>query len=191
MTQLSIEEKSVTRWVQAVRAKDETAAEELWKRYFERLMQVARSRMSYLPRSTYDEEDAAISTFRVLYSKLQTGSYTQLGSRDELWHLMLKVLMRKIGHRAEYELADKRVPPGPRADAIELENLFSQEVTGEMAVGCKELLSKLRDTNLEQIAVWKLEGMTNEEIATKLNRTRRTVQRMLELIRAIWQEEDR
>ena len=47
----------------------------------------------------------------------------------------------------------------------------------------------LGDVNLEQVAVWKLEGFTNEEIALNLNRTRRTVQRMLNLVRELWQEE--
>ncbi len=61
----------------------------------------------------------------------------------------------------------------------------SQEISAE----CFELISNLRDPNLEQVALLKFEGYTNDEIANKLNRTRRTIQRMLNLIRDLWQEE--
>jgi DNA-binding NarL/FixJ family response regulator len=51
------------------------------------------------------------------------------------------------------------------------------------------LLERLGDDKLRQIAVWKLEGWTNGEIADKLNCSRRTVIRKLETIRLIWSEE--
>ncbi len=44
----------------------------------------------------------------------------------------------------------------------------------------------LNDPGLRQIAFWKLEGYTNEEIAEKLECTLRTVERKLERIRAYW-----
>lgn len=179
------EQNSVTEWIHAIRRKDDVAAGALWNRYFDRLMHIARSRMTNLPRSTYDEEDAALSTFRVLYGKLQQGNYGELGSRDELWNLMLKILIRKVGHRVVYEETEKRTPPGPPGHLADAR----ASATNPMASECSELLSKLSSVDLEQVAIWKLEGYTNDEIALKLNRTRRTVQRMLELIRSIWQEQ--
>lgn len=179
-----VEQNSVTEWIQAVRRKDEIAAEELWNRYFGQLMRVARSRMSRMPRSAYDEEDAALSTFRVLCGKLQQGNYLELGSRDELWNLMVKILVRKVGHRFVYESAEKRTRPESFGDLARAQT----PATNPLASECDELLSQLGNINLEQVAIWKLEGFTNDEIATRLNRTRRTVQRMLELIRSIWQE---
>ena len=92
---------SISLWIQAVRAGNEDAANELWQRYFSQLMKVARSRMATLPRAAYDEEDAAISTFRVLCQQLREGNYPDLADRDELWRLMLKVLLRKVSRRVE------------------------------------------------------------------------------------------
>ncbi|KAA1262029.1 ECF sigma factor [Rubripirellula obstinata] len=183
-----IEENSVSIWISAVREGDSVAANALWSRYFEQLLQQARHRMSRLPRSVYDEEDAAISTFRVLCEKLREGAYPELAGRDEIWHLLLTMLVRKVNRRAEYEKAEKRQQPvgltHEHADSIPC--LKWNALTAQSAEDCRQLLSLLGDENLERVAIWKLEGFTNDEIATKLNRSRRTVQRMLGLIRETW-----
>ena len=51
------------------------------------------------------------------------------------------------------------------------------------------LLRRLNDESLRRLAVWKLEGRTNGEIAERLGCARRTVIRKLELIRLIWSDE--
>jgi len=182
------DEQSVTLWISAVRRGEDEATHRLWQRYFEQLLRQARRRMSNLPRTTYNEEDAALSTFDVLCAKLREGCYPNLSDRDELWQLMLTVLARKIGRRADYEHAEKRAilrTSGGYEQTVcmaEAPRSASQQAVLE----CQELLSRLGDDNLERVALWKLEGYTNDEIADKLNRTRRTVQRMLELIRDTW-----
>ena len=45
----------------------------------------------------------------------------------------------------------------------------------------------LKDPDLRQIALWKLEGYTNAEIAAQLECTLRTVERKLERIRTYWE----
>jgi len=52
------------------------------------------------------------------------------------------------------------------------------------------LLDRLGDAELAKVAVWKMEGHTNEDIATKLDCTPRTVERKLRLIRKIWERAD-
>lgn len=181
------DEASVTLWLHAVRTGDTLAAEQLWKRYFARLMAQARSRMGNIDRCLYDEEDAALSTFDVLCRKLQDGSYPDLNSREDLWMLMLTVLSRKIAKQAKYQSALKRRSNVQFPDAInELPAVDSKELSQE----CYELISTLGNADLEQVVVLKFEGYTNEEIAVKMQRTRRTVQRMLNLIRDIWLEKN-
>lgn len=181
-------ENSVTSWIQAVRVGDEDSARLLWERYFVSLMRIARSRMGTLPRATYDEEDATISTFRVLCRRLQEGGYPELSDRTELWQLMLTVIMRKINHRAQYESAEKRGSLPSQFSRVD-ESMIPCPDSSQIALEYQMLLAKLNDCNLEKIAVLKLDGYTNEEIALKINRTRRTVQRMLDLIRAILRED--
>ncbi|MEZ6132421.1 MAG: ECF-type sigma factor [Planctomycetaceae bacterium] len=177
---------SVTLWIQALRAGDDTAAQELWRLYFGQLMQIARSRMASLPCAVYDEEDAAISTFRVLCEKLREGRYPELADRDELWKLMLKMLVRKVGRRSEYEATQKRSASRAPIDSADLSFSDDQSLTVFVAEECELLFCRLNDPNLEQLVLWKLEGYTNDEIAQKMNRTRRTIQRMLSLVRDIW-----
>lgn len=180
-------EHSVTSWIAAVRTGDPGAAERLWSRYFRQLMFQARARMSNLSKSSYDEEDAALSTFNVLCKKLNEGQYA-VSDRQELWQLMLKVLVRKIGRRAKYQSAAKRFPVENRSSAISVEELpapTSKEISQE----CFDLIASLKDPNLERVALLKFEGYSNDEIAAQLQRTRRTVQRMLNLIRDLWEEE--
>jgi hypothetical protein len=51
------------------------------------------------------------------------------------------------------------------------------------------LLGRLGGRELEAVAVWKLEGYTNEETAGQLDGTPRTVGRKLCIIRGLWHQE--
>lgn len=187
-TVLMDSEHSVTSWIAAVRNGDAGAAEQLWARYFRQLMAQARMRMSNVSKVSYDEEDVAISTFHVLCKKLNEGHYAAVADRQELWQLMLRVLIRKICRRVKYQAATKRFPANGQSNTIGFEDIpaaSSQEISQE----CYELISSLNDPNLERVALLKFEGYTNDEIAEKLQRTRRTVQRMLNLIRDLWEEQ--
>lgn len=179
-------ESSVTLWIDALRRGDEVAASQLWKRYFCQLMAQARARMSNLDATGYDAEDAALSTFNVLVAKLREGRYPDLADRDELWHLMLAMLVRKIGRRVKYQQASKRLPEVEQG-RLPIESL-PDTTSDEISQECYDLIAVLKDENLEQVALLKFEGYTNEEIANKLQKTRRTVQRMLNLIRDLWKE---
>ena len=55
-----------------------------------------------------------------------------------------------------------------------------------MAEECRRLLELLGDATLRSVAVWKMEGYTNAEIADKLGCVAVTVERKLQLIRSLW-----
>jgi DNA-directed RNA polymerase specialized sigma24 family protein len=48
---------------------------------------------------------------------------------------------------------------------------------------CRRLLAQLGDEPLHQVALWKVEGFTNEEIAAQLGRSVPAVERKLARIR--------
>ena len=56
----------------------------------------------------------------------------------------------------------------------------------QVAEDCQDMLDRLSDTILRAIALWKMEGFTTEEIASKLGCTTRTIERKLQLIRRLW-----
>jgi DNA-directed RNA polymerase specialized sigma24 family protein len=53
----------------------------------------------------------------------------------------------------------------------------------QVAEECDRLLGALDDETLKSIAVWKIEGYTNEEIAANLGVVLRTVERKVRTIR--------
>jgi DNA-directed RNA polymerase specialized sigma24 family protein len=74
-----------------------------------------------------------------------------------------------------------------------IEEVVGDEPTPEFAAQVAEeydrLLHKLGDDAQRQIAVWKMEGLTNNEIAGQLKCSSRTVERKLEIIRMTWSDE--
>jgi DNA-directed RNA polymerase specialized sigma24 family protein len=62
-------------------------------------------------------------------------------------------------------------------------------VAAQMREECARLLGRLGDDELRQVARWRLEGYTIEEIAARLGCVARSVKRRLRLIRTIWERE--
>ena len=74
-----------------------------------------------------------------------------------------------------------------------LDQVIGEEPTPEFATMVAEefrrLLDALGDETLRRVALDRMEGYTNDEIAARLGCARRTVARRLELIRSIWEAE--
>ncbi len=78
---------SVTRWLAPLQAGDPTAVEELWKRYFQRLVGLARKKLRGAVLRAADEEDVALSAFDSFCRNAAQGRFPHLLDRDSLWHL--------------------------------------------------------------------------------------------------------
>jgi hypothetical protein len=78
-------------------------------------------------------------------------------------------------------------------DQAALEQVVGAEPTPEFAAQVAEEyrrpLELLGDEALRRVAVGKVGGRTNDEVAGRLDRSRRTVARKLETIRIIWSRE--
>lgn len=191
---------SITRWIEAARSGDEEAAAELWKRYFPRLVGLAEQKLPAAARPGHDGEDVALSAFDAWVRGLREGGFPRLNDRMELWQLLATITTRKVLDRSRRARARKRAPdagdgptPGQPPSPIALEEVPSRELPPDiqalMADECRHLMERLGDAELEAVALGKLDGFTNEEIAAKLGRSPWAVLRMLRVIRAIWQAE--
>jgi DNA-directed RNA polymerase specialized sigma24 family protein len=190
---------SVTRWIDALRRGDEEAARQLWRRYFEALVRLARPRIRAQARGAADEEDVALSAFDSFYAGMARGRYPDVADRDDLWRLLVTIAARKASDHNRWESRQKRggghvlresalvADGGPGDDLAEV---VGTEPTPEFAALVAEeyrrLLEALGDEELRRIATWKLEGHTDAEIAARLGCALRTVARRLELIRTLW-----
>jgi DNA-directed RNA polymerase specialized sigma24 family protein len=183
---------SVTHWIRELQAGNQLAAQKLWERYFQQLVGLARGRLKHLPRRVADEEDVALSAFDSFCRGAEQGRFPQLTDRDDLWQLLVMLTGRKAAKLVEQECRQKRGGGKVQAD-VELEQIIGTEPTPEFAAQvadeCRHLLTVLEDAELRSIALWKLEGYTNAEIAQKLGYVTVTIERRLRLIRGIWEQE--
>jgi RNA polymerase sigma factor (sigma-70 family) len=185
--------ESVTQWIHQLRAGDTSAARNLWEAYFNRLVGLARAKLRALPRRAADEEDVALSAFDSFCRGVERGRFPRLDDRDDLWQVLLLVTERKAIDLLQHEGRAKR--DRNRLDAGGDELLIacaSREpdpaFAAEVAEQCERLLAALPDDRLRTLALRKLEGFTNEEIAATTGCARATVERRLRLIRREWEE---
>jgi DNA-directed RNA polymerase specialized sigma24 family protein len=194
---------SVSVWVKRLIDGDKNLpVEKLWERYYQRLVRLARGKLGSRPRRVADEEDVALSAFDSFCNGATAGRFPQLNDRDNLWRLLVAITARKAyqlnlknqrkkrgGNRVLDEAAIGRDNQDD-TKAFGLEQFISYEPTPEFAIQAAEeyelLLSRLPDDGLRQVAHWKMEGFTNDEIATKQGCAPRTIERRLSLIRSIW-----
>jgi DNA-directed RNA polymerase specialized sigma24 family protein len=186
---------SVTGWIGKVKAGDPAAAQRLWEAYFRRLVGLARQRLRGAPRQVADEEDVALSAFASFCQRAERGQYPDLLDRHDLWHLLVVITARKAANQLRYHHRQKRGGPASEvaAEEVVLDQIVGREPTPEFAAQVAEeyqrRLDALGDPELRSIALWKMEGDTTNEIAAKLRRAPRTVERKLELIRSLWARE--
>ena len=187
----------ITHWITRLEDGDDEAAHQLWLSFSEQVHQLARRRLDSATRRRYDEHDAANSAFFSLCRGISDGRIRQLDSRDNFWRLLAVITTRKISEQQRNENRQKRGSGLVRGDSVFAENGLSgadatagSEPTPHFSVAvieaCQNLLDTLEDPMLQQITLLKFEGYVNGEIARKISRTRRTVERKLEVIRRLW-----
>jgi DNA-directed RNA polymerase specialized sigma24 family protein len=185
---------SVTQYIDGLRAGDSVAHRKLWENFFHRLVELARKKLRALPRGAADEEDVALSAIDSFCRGAEQGRFPKLDDRDDLWQVLFLLTERKAFDLIEHEGRQRRdwrkVEPAtaersPVADLAgrEPDPVFAAQVAEE----CQRLLGVLGDEELRRIAVWKLEGHTNDEIAALIGRAVATVERRLDRIRKEWE----
>jgi DNA-directed RNA polymerase specialized sigma24 family protein len=192
---------SISHWISELKAGDPQAAQPLWEGYCRRLVGLARSKLAGTPRGAADEEDVALSAFDSFCRGAQRQRFPQLADRDDLWHLLVVITARKALRLAEQERAQKRgggkvwgeteMRGGSEGDQLAqvVGNEPTPEFAAEVAEECRRLLDCLGEADLRAVALWKMEGYTTEEIATRLGCVPRTVERKLRVIRGLWKKE--
>jgi DNA-directed RNA polymerase specialized sigma24 family protein len=153
------------------------------------------ARLEGTPSRAADEEDVALSAFASFCAGVRQGRFPRLDDRDDLWRLLVTLTARKAGRHRRYQGRLKRRAPGqPVGEAgPDLEEIVGQEPTpafsAEVADEVRRLLGLLGDADLERLALLKMEGHTNAEMAKLVGCVRRTIDRKLKIIRKTWRQE--
>jgi DNA-directed RNA polymerase specialized sigma24 family protein len=194
-------EGSVTRLIGALTG-DETdlAAEQLWQLYFGRLVRLAQARLKAAPRGAADEEDVALSAFDSFCRGAVRGQFPRLSDRDDLWRLLVTITARKAADHLRRERCQRRgggrVVGEAALDAADpeagrwLEQVVGREPTpsfvAQVVDECRRLLEGLGDEELRTVALLRMEGYSNDQVAERLGCGLRSVERKLARIRTRW-----
>lgn len=188
---------SITRALAALRLQNEQSAELLWKRFFERLCGYAESRLYRRHRKLVDPDQIASDAFMALLDGVKNHRFEQVRNRDELWQMLTLIASRKT--IASQRQLDRQKRGGGKVRGLSscggrnanvLEEFISGDLTPDAIVELEDLsrclLAALPNDVIRKVAVLRMAGHANAEIAEKLSLTERTIERKLKLIREIW-----
>jgi DNA-directed RNA polymerase specialized sigma24 family protein len=196
---------TITQWIQQLKDGDQTtlAEQQLWDRYFARLVGLARAKLGDVGRRVCGEEDVALSVMATFYRRAKDQRFPRLQDRHGLWPLLVKITARKASNVRRDARAAKRGRGQTRGDSVWLDGASqaasgwsavpSGEPTPEFAVQvaeqCQRLLQQL-NASQRAIVELKLQAYTTHEIADKLQTSCRTVERRLEQVRTLLSERE-
>jgi RNA polymerase sigma-70 factor (ECF subfamily) len=177
------------------RAGDEGAAKALFDIYVERLVALARRRLSQRLASRIDPEDVVQSVFRTFFGRARAGQF-RIEDQDDLCKLLMRITVHKTLKQVAFHKAAKRDPnqetvQGSSSQEMLLE-LLDRDPTPDTAVEfldqLEHLLARMRPLD-RQILEMRLQGFSNEEIAKKLDIYDRKIRRVIERIRVLAEQD--
>ena len=195
-------QSSVTDWLESVKQGKPSVAQKIWARYVEQLVRKASKLLSKLPRTMVDAEDVAQEAFSGFFRGLEQGRFPQLHDRNDLWQILIVLASRRAADYQRQALAERRgggnacgdsgihLPPACDYEARDpFDSLEALPVTPESAEDLLKLIvlsfPELAHFNLQHIALDRAANYTDAEVARRHGISVRSVERKLNLIRAI------
>jgi DNA-directed RNA polymerase specialized sigma24 family protein len=191
---------SISHAIASLENQDEAAAELIWNRYFQRLCNHCELLIYQRHQKHFSPDEIASSAFLALFDGIKQQRFHQVRNRDELWQMLTLIAARQAINRGVAQDRQRRGGGKVRgssafdhqsidnvADYLQRE-LDPQEYL-ELEELSEQLLGALTIDNLKTIAIWRMAGYSNEEMAKKLGCSIRTVERKLNLIREIWSKQ--
>jgi RNA polymerase sigma-70 factor (ECF subfamily) len=174
------------------RAGDEDAARKLVDRYLDRLVALARRRLSQRLASRVDPEDVVQSVFRTFFCHAREGKF-QIKDQDDLCKLLMRITVHKVLKQVEHHTAAKRdahleTEQGNRT-LERMHEVLSRDPTPEAEVlfldQLEYLLGQLRPKE-RKILEMRMQGYSNDEIMKQLDIEHdRTIRRVMERVRGL------
>jgi RNA polymerase sigma-70 factor (ECF subfamily) len=175
------------------------AAAQLFQRFANRLIVLARKQLDPKILQKVDPEDVMQSVFRSFLARNAAGQLGEFNTWDNLWAILVVMTRRKCGRRTDYFHAARRdvrreAPPNSTEDENGSDvGIVDEEPTPHEAAVLAEtvelLLSDLQGRQRE-ILTLSLQGYTPVEISERLKCTERTVYRVLDRVKE-WLESRR
>jgi DNA-directed RNA polymerase specialized sigma24 family protein len=197
-------EPPVSEWLGRLADEPQAGAQALWEAYYAKLVALARKKLRSGPRRVADEEDVALSAFQSFCEGARAGRFPQLADRQDLWRILVVIAARKAARQQSSQRRAKRGGGRVRGESLAFDSAAGPAILAaaappvvEPAFACQVaeefelLLAQLTEPGWRDVALLKLDGWNNREIAGQLGCSLRTVERRLEAIREIWSQETR
>lgn len=166
--------------LQRFKAGEDDAATALYTRYANRLVNLAERNIADDLSVRVDAEDIVQSVFRTFFRRAADGHYL-VPEGDELWKLLLVIALNKVRMAAEHHRRIKRdVRHTKSIDGLDLEK--SKNTTEVLRITIDDLLKDLPSSH-KQVVHLRIDGCEIAEIATQVNVSRRSVERILQTFR--------
>lgn len=173
----------------------ESAIEKIWNNYHQKLLSVSKRKLTNLHSRVADEEDVALAAFGSFVRRLKRGDFAPSINRDEARKILITIAVRKALNLVRDSNRKCRRPENRLIEGMHTQDrdITDRAATPDAEVmvadSVQHLLNSLDSDELREIAISKMAGYTNREIAEALNRSIATIERRLQLIRLRWQKE--
>lgn len=159
------------------------ASTRLYLKYVDRLLGLTSKKTGAELARKVDPEDIVQSVFRTFFRRVEEGLY-DVPEGEDIWKLLLVIGLNKIRTVAVYHKAAKRDLRRTRVDSSSGEYLSQSDERDEMAfaslkIVIDDVMSDMLEVN-RQIITQRIEGYEVSEIAANVNRSKRTVERVLQ-----------
>jgi RNA polymerase sigma factor (sigma-70 family) len=158
---------------------DTRAAAALHDRYSPRMRGLARVRLDPALSARLDVEDIVQSALASFFRAVSKGVY-QVPPSGELWQLLAAITRHKLNHARMRHLAAKRDARRTVAamEAIDQSSGVVDQLAVELRLSIDEVVADYSEVE-RRIVELRIEGHEVEQIAERVARSRRTVERVL------------
>jgi DNA-directed RNA polymerase specialized sigma24 family protein len=191
---------SVTILLQQIRRGQQDAVQPLFELYFRRLAALGKTLLPDRFRRVTDGEDLALEVLAAFFAAAGSGTLPELQTRSDIWRVLARRLQQRAASEIRRQTTQKAGDGRVRGESVFLSSSGLDPAAGldqtedhRLDAALEELhhdlIERLEDTLLQNIASLLLEGHSVDEIAARLERSRATIYRKLELIREAWLNE--
>jgi RNA polymerase sigma-70 factor (ECF subfamily) len=166
------------------RAGNDQAATEIYLRYAHRLHHLAQMNCGDDLAQRLDAEDIVQSVFSSFFRRAREGQY-EVPDGHELWKLLLVMALNKIRARGSYHRAARRdvsVTQSGNTLTEAIDDRHDERDLTVLRLVIEEILARHPPVNRDIVAL-RIEGHEVAEIAARVSRSRRTVERVLQEFR--------
>ena len=179
---------SITRLLPRVKSGDEQAIHDLFLRCYRRIAESAEKKLRGASARTFDADDITSTAFTEFLSRAASGSFPKLECRSDVWQILLMLVGDAVKDKLRYEYATKRGGKSYTASLNDVGNELLAMDDSQLTLEIDEAMKVLPSEEQRQLATLLMEGWTQQQIATRLNVSVRTVQRKCDDVRVFLME---